>query len=168
MFTFVHGWGSTTCLLTNNQVIFSMAFKSTVVTLCFSLQIVRFTPFLSVKHLALLHSYVYFCTWVREYHVFTKYQANSWSDCHLWGRSVLFGNEYGMIKWVAGWLWSYLLAYLTGKDVHRLFGLSWKTSALFLWEDKGRGGGSFSFILLMAFFSPPPLFLFTLVCVIEV
>ena len=50
---------------------------------------------------------------------------------------MLFGNEYGMIKWVAGWLWSYLLVYLTGKDVQRLFGLSWKTSALFLWEDKG-------------------------------
>ena len=152
MFTFVRGWGSTTCLLTNNQFIFSMAFQNTFVTLCFWLQIVRFPPFLSVKHLALLHSYVYFCTWVREYHVFHKYQANSWSDCHFWGRAVLFGHEYGMIKWVAGWLWSYLLVYLTGKDVQRLFGLSWKTSALFLWEDKG--GGVFSLILLMAFSSP--------------
>ena len=80
---------------------------------------------------------------------------------------MLFGHEYGMIKWVASWLWSYLLVYLTGKDVQRLFGLSWKTSALFLLEDKG-GGGLFSLILLMAFFSPPPLFLFTMVCVIEV
>ena len=70
---------------------------------------------------------------------------------------MLFGHGYGMIKWVAGWLSSYLLVYLTGKDVQRLLGLSWKTSTLFLWEDK-RGGGLFSLILLMAFFSPPSLY----------
>ena len=80
----------------------------------------------------------------------------------------MFGHEYGMIKWVAGWLWSYLLVYLTGKDVQRLFGLSWKTSALFLWEDKGRGGGGVFFYFAYGVLLPPPLFLFTLVCVIEV
>ena len=78
----------------------------------------------------------------------------------------MFGHEYGMIKWVAGWLWSYLLVYLTGKDVQRLFGLGWKTSALFLWEDKVGEVVFFDFaygVLLPA----PPLFLFTMVCVIE-
>ena len=81
---------------------------------------------------------------------------------------MLFGNEYGMIKWVAGWLWSYLLVYLTGKDVQRLFGLSWKTSALFLWEDKWGGGVVFFDFAYGVLLPPYPLFMFTMVCAIEV
>ena len=73
----------------------------------------------------------------------------------------MFGHEYGKIKWVTGWLWSYLPVYLTGKDVQKLFGLSWKTSALFLWEDKG--GGVVFFDFAYGVLLPPHLFLFATV-----